>query len=448
MAELIYPPPAQSGDLPQVHFFDSADGVHMLVVDGSRIYAVDEQTRRDLNQGPGIRERLIDLGCVEHFPSIGDNPPATPPVRALSLAVAQTCNLGCSYCYADGGDFGGVKQNMPWPVAKASIDQLIDSARGDADSIMLAFLGGEPLINRKLIHQAVEYAVAQAGGAGLGARFSITTNGTLLRPEDFAFFERYRFAVTVSMDGDREDHDRLRGYKRGGGTFDDIVARLGRHFSAPGREGASTYSARVSVTPRNLRLTEYIDTLSDIGFMEVGFAPVIHAPVAGSELTQTQFQQYLEALQQCGDVFKQKVLAGEAYGFSNMHAAMAEIHKGTHRPYPCGAGAGYLGLSADGQYYACHRFVNDEAGSLGDIDGGISDRGRAQWLAAHHVHRQSPCTSCWAMYLCGGGCYHEVAGKGRLSCDLIRGWLSYCLGAYVELSKQRPEYFDALAEIT
>ena len=61
---------------------------------------------------------------------------------------------------------------------------------------------------------------------------------------------------------------------------------------------------------------------------------------------------------------------------------------------------------------------------------------QAEWLAARHVHRQEPCRSCWARYLCGGGCHHEVMRRGRPACDYIRGWLHYCLEAYLRLSPQ------------
>ena len=33
--------------------------------------------------------------------------PKSVPVKAVSLAVAQKCNLGCTYCYAQQGTFGG-----------------------------------------------------------------------------------------------------------------------------------------------------------------------------------------------------------------------------------------------------------------------------------------------------------------------------------------------------
>lgn len=50
---------------------------------------------------------------------------------------------------------------------------------------------------------------------GANAKFSVTTNGTLLRPDDGEFFERHRFAVTVSLDGIGAVHDRQRPFKNG-----------------------------------------------------------------------------------------------------------------------------------------------------------------------------------------------------------------------------------------
>ncbi|MBD0327481.1 MAG: SPASM domain-containing protein, partial [Pyrinomonadaceae bacterium] len=131
------------------------------------------------------------------------------------------------------------------------------------------------------------------------------------------------------------------------------------------------------------------------------------------------------------------------YAFLNMTNTMRELHKGTHRPYPCGAGAGYLGVSADGGLYACHRFVEDTAGAMGHVSAGIDGARQQRWLAERHVHAQEPCRSCWARYMCGGGCHHEVIHRGRPACDYIRGWLHYCLQAYIRLLERRPEYFHA-----
>ena len=95
---------------------------------------------------------------------------------------------------------------------------------------------------------------------------------------------------------------------------------------------------------------------------------------------------------------------------------------------------------------ACHRFVNDEMGAMGDLETGIDRQRQNLWLAERHVHRQEPCHSCWARYLCGGGCHDEVIHRGRPACGYIRGWLHYCLKAYSRLLEKCPTYFEGTQE--
>jgi uncharacterized protein len=147
----------------------------------------------------------------------------------------------------------------------------------------------------------------------------------------------------------------------------------------------------------------------------------------------------------CGRHALEELVAGRACAFGNFETALAEIHRGSHRPYPCGAGAGYLSVGASGKLYACHRVVDDPAWDMGDVRGGPHAGRRVRMLLERHVDRQEPCSSCWARYLCGGGCHHEVVHRGRLACDYIRAWLDFCLGAYVELGTARPDYFNTSA---
>src|ERR1700685_2072393 len=85
-----------------------------------------------------------------------------------------------------------------------------------------------------------------------------------------------------------------------------------------------------------------------------------------------------------GREFERASRSGQRYPFANMVNAMKEIHRGTHRPYPCGAGAGYLGVSADGDLSACHRFVNDETGAMGSVTTGVNRTKQNDWLSSRH----------------------------------------------------------------
>jgi uncharacterized protein len=201
-------------------------------------------------------------------------------------------------------------------------------------------------------------------------------------------------------------------------------------------------SARVTITPSNIDLPSTLDQLIDLGFHSVGFSPLLRSPSGSGEMDGAHLAEMLEGLIACGLVFEQKVLRGERYPFLNMVNALRELHRGTHRPYPCGAGAGYFGVSAEGDLAACHRFVGDADGAMGSLSTGIDEFLRSDWLTSRHVHAQEPCHSCWARYLCGGGCHHEVLARGRVACDFIRGWLHYTIQAYGRLSRLAPGWFE------
>jgi uncharacterized protein len=190
------------------------------------------------------------------------------------------------------------------------------------------------------------------------------------------------------------------------------------------RQRRMQVSARVTVTLDNLDLRRTLDDFIAAGFHRIGFSPMLSAPGGRGELQTADLVPMLDAMIDCGRAFERRLVAGERYPFDNMVNAMREIHRGTHRPYPCGAGAAYLGVSADGELSACHRFVEDAEGAMGTLSDVDRDR-RARWLAERHVHRQEPCTQCWARYLCGGGCHHESihrlvrAGRHRVRAAFV-----------------------------
>ncbi|MEM6839506.1 MAG: radical SAM protein [Cyanobacteria bacterium P01_D01_bin.6] len=432
---------------PQVHFFNTDYGWHSLVADGSQIYGVApdllaEFTTATPADPARVNQLLATSGLLsESSKFMADLAPLTsPPLRSLSLAVAQKCNLGCTYCYAQEGDFGGMAKSMSWDVAKAAVERLFAEAQ-PGDRVNLAFMGGEPLINRPLVRSATQLAMALAKERQVKVGFGITTNGTLLMVEDSEFFERYGFAVTVSLDGVGATHDRLRPFKGGAGSYDKILANLEPLLAQQRR---MQVSARVTVTPQNLNLRETLDQLIGLGFHSVGFSPMLSSPTGNAQMETADLDIMLQQMIECGQAFEQHAIAGRRYPFSNITMALQQIHRGTHRPYPCGAGVGYMGVSADGGLWACHRFVNDAEGWMGDLNGGLNREAQNQWLAARQVDRQEPCNRCWARYLCGGGCHHEVIHRGRPACDYIRGWLHFCLQTYVHVLEQRPNYFESV----
>lgn len=422
------------------HVIEGPDGGTLFVASGARLYAVESGTARALREA----ELGGDGEMAAALAGLGIEPVAAPQarperVRALSLSVAQACNLACSYCYADGGAFGGTRRRMTWPVAKAAVDRLIaETPPGGA--VNIAFMGGEPLIARDLIRRATDHAVRRAATRAVRVGFSLTTNGTLVTREDAEFFADHRFAVTVSMDGGARTQDRLRPDHAGRGSYARVAERLEPLIAVRDKVALA---ARATVTPENLDISEIVDELGALGFPSVGVSPLIASPNGSGTLERAHFETLLAEMIRAGEAWLAARLAGRPHPFANLLTALGEIAGGRPRAVSCGAARDYLAVEADGTYAACHRFVNAEEGRLGDLADGIDDDARQRWLAARQVDDQEPCSGCWARYLCGGGCHHEVLARGRPACDYIRGWLHYAIGVYTRLSVERPELIGA-----
>ena len=114
--QLTRPPLARR---PELHLLETVHGRHVFVVDGSQLFDVDEEAFSALAeaQDEAINANLTELGMRSGPPRIDDEPPGEVRVRALSLAIAQKCNLACGYCYAQEGHFGSAPKNMPLDVA-------------------------------------------------------------------------------------------------------------------------------------------------------------------------------------------------------------------------------------------------------------------------------------------------------------------------------------------
>jgi uncharacterized protein len=421
--------------------FRSAVGEHLLIVPHSRIFDLTP----DLMIGPDTTALPTPLLSALADAANGEEPLESvvePAPQSLSLNVSSSCNLACSYCYAARGSFQGAQPDpMPWEVARAAIDKLLCDADPKA-AVTVGFLGGEPFVNRRLIHRAVEYAAVEGRRRGLDVRFSVTTNGTLLNADDVQLLRNHRFAVTVSVDGGEQIQNLQRPAPAGQKQSYDLLREATRPLLAD--PGLAIIAARATVTRSDLNLLERFSAILSLGFGEVGFAP-LRAAKPGDALREEDWPRYLDALLAVAKAELQRARNGASIRLTNFAVALKQLYRGASSPYPCGAGGGYFSVAANGDWYACHRAIGTTAFRMGDNTGLDSDR-RKEFLLERHVHSQAACRTCWARYLCSGGCHQEASSRTDSSCGFIRGWLEFCLGAYCELVEQRPEFFGMGAE--
>ena len=130
--------------------------------------------------------------------------------------------------------------------------------------------------------------------------------------------------------------------------------------------------ARVTVTAG---ATPVVDTYryltEDLGFDEVGFAPVTAGLERDYALGEQGYERLLSEFAELGDEYVDHAVQGKHHGFSNLGDLVRELHQGVNKAHPCGAGLGLLGVSTEGELGLCHRFVESDSHSVGTVQGGV-----------------------------------------------------------------------------
>lgn len=372
------------------------------------------------------------------------------PVTSLVVNVANKCNLHCTYCYEpDGAKYGPAPVQMDWETARASVDFLFRKSGGSKD-VNLIFFGGEALLNFPLMRRVVAYAGDKAAAEDKRVDFSLTTNGTLLTDEVIDFFQAHRFGVTVSIDGPKDLHDKRRIFRnaRGAqvGSYEMLRPRLGRLFE---RYTARPVVARVTVAKDAVDVVRTYEHLTDLGFFEVGFSPVTASPGSDYGLEPADLRDLLNQFRTLGGLYVERALDGRYTGFSNLSTLLTDIHVGTNKLFPCGAGLGLLDVDGNGDVYLCHRFPGTEEQKYGNVQDGLDYVRLNTFINGAHVGNKPVCQTCWIRGLCGGGCYHEALtefGDATLPnlhyCDFLRAWTEYGIGVYMQLQARVPGFVE------
>ena len=460
----------------EFHLFQAAGRDYLYLVPSAAVFALDAATSavlRAVSDGPATADgvvqaladrfdettiraaivELLDVRAIGHQHQPDEAPPRLLPMMPFPLTtmvmnVTNQCNLACTYCYEYGEDKivdtanGRQSKFMAESTALESVEFLLKESGRLAH---LTFFGGETLLNFPVLKSTIAYARRRAAELDKEIDFSLTTNATLLKPEIIEFLAENRVGVTISIDGPRDMQDRFRVFHNGAGSYDVVAPKIKEllrvHRSRP-------IGARVTLTSDTLDITRiYRHLTEELGFWEVGFAPVTTSPNQTYAIGDRGFDRMLGQFRALASEFLEAVAVNKHHGFSNVKDTLEEIHKGVSKAYPCGAGLGLLGVSTDGDVALCHRFAGSDAHKMGTVKDGIDRDAQAAFLQQHHIADKTDCSTCWARPLCSGGCYHEAhvrygtTRKPNLHyCEWIRGWTDTCLRIYGELSERNPDF--------
>lgn len=324
----------------------------------------------------------------------------------IALNVTHKCQMACDYCYGDGGSYGGSAVHMTKEIAEKAVDFLFKIS-GNAKSCRITLFGGEPLLNFNLVKHVVSYARKQAAKLNKEIAFGMTTNGLLLDDEKIDFIIKEKIEVTFSMDGPKQVHDKNRSLKanRKKSTYDLIYPNILKFIEKAEKE-KSFYAFRATLTRPSL---QYLDDI--IEFFNNFKTKRIHYDTA--EYKQSNSRAGLAITDNDLNLYRQKVKKMAAEIKNNESKAwdglfsnpLKSIKAKAKRQNSCKSlGVFYVGISAEGDIFPCHRFVGYKQTKLGNVREGFD---RENWLkkfAGVHIFNSKKCSSCWVRYFCGGLC--------------------------------------------
>lgn len=143
----------------------------------------------------------------------------------IVFEVTDACNLNCKYCgYGEMYYDHDERKNsfLSMKSIEATISFLRPYLDDSASLLYIGFYGGEPLLNIKVIRDAIAYINKQLSNRKV--IYTMTTNGVLLdKYIDFLF--KNKFKLTVSIDGD-EFNQSYRVFHSGKNSFEVVYNNL------------------------------------------------------------------------------------------------------------------------------------------------------------------------------------------------------------------------------
>jgi uncharacterized protein len=378
-----------------------------------------------------VEERESERRALEeYFTNVREN---RTQLRVTVLTTLQ-CNFACDYCYqGDHGDYNQRAAKMSLDTA-ARVATWIETRLGavEPQSLALTFFGGEPLLNQPVMFYLAERLSGIALARGVKMHINLITNGLLLTPELVDRLLPFGLTgIKITLDGDRETHDRMRPLRGGQGTFDRIIANvrrvadrcpisIGGNFDA---SSADSYPALLDF----LREQDFAGSISKVAFKPVvrapepagpkGLIPLTAVGADGQPIGATCMTSVGAGTGVCDSCHfvdeKMAFLRDETRkrGFSTtdgVHMGPCEIHRRHAHT-----------IGPDGSIYACPGFTGELAQAIGHID--AARRGFEQAAARfEELAAWKACQDCAFIPVCAGGCstaaHAELGDFSRPNC--------------------------------
>ena len=299
--------------------------------------------------------------------------------RTVTFQVTDKCNLACTYSY----QINKGTRRMTMDDAKLFIDKLLTGEDGFKEyinpdispAIVVEFIGGEPFLEIDLIDEIVDYfrlRVIQLRHPWM-EKFcvSICSNGVLYtdpRVQKFLQKNKDNISFSVTLDGNKELHDKCRVFPDGGGSY-DIAEAATQDWMSRGYYMGS----KITISQENL---PYIyDALMHI--VGLGYDEIHANCVYEAFWTEKDAGKLYELMKKFSDF----MLSDKKY--RDLDCSLYTRNLGTPKKADdlqnwCGGTGSMLSMDPDGWLYPCIRYMESSLGAdqkpmrIGNVHTGLA----------------------------------------------------------------------------
>lgn len=282
------------------------------------------------------------------------------------------------------------------------IHAAIDLAGNSSVNCGLIFFGGEPLMCRDLIEDAVKYGEAIDASRKNRFHYKVTTNGLLMDDKFLRYSLEHEIFVAFSFDGVRAAQDANRITHSGGSTF-EATERIAANLLA----GRPYAPVMMTVSPNTVRYyAESVEYLYSLGFKYL-LCSIDYAGQWDKETLAELRRQY----KKLAAFYKEKTLKEEKFYLSPFEVKLSShIHGDTYCSERCELGKKQISVAPDGTLYPCVQFVGDSKYLIGDVWNGIDEDKRSELYRLNEEEKKE-CAGCAVE----GRCNHHCACLNKQS---------------------------------
>ncbi len=335
------------------------------------------------------------------------------------------CNLQCPYCYEKAGTvFSHSMDEKTAENVSLFMKRMVEENK--SRHILLKLYGGEPLLNDEAIFTIYDTLSEFSQENDIGFYIVLQTNGTLITKETIERLSDHLWTVEVTLEGDKELHDTIRFYKKGGGTYEDIMNAvqllLLKNLHTALRINASE-ADRLDALLKDLKkrgiggrdLSFYVTQTSEFGLHELF----------------TDDALCLHDEKRAVDLIPEMRAVVDENGFRQNLTTFDTLQK--QKILPCNfERKGRYVVDPFGDVYLCFFTAGQKEHSIGTVGQG----GAVEWNSRFYdIMSRNPlefqeCHSCNLLPMCGGGCHIRA-------CKTEGTYLAPHCGSIKEMAEER-----------